>query len=137
MFKSKILYKMKIRDHGIYPLLMQKSYPKLFLGIKMISADPFSICFAGSICDKSGILMLTKIFLLPSNSQKIIFENLLSDVRFYTLAFETSLLLKTAITLISLGICWVFFMYFQVFKYHPQPVSTPNLLVRDWGTMTD
>ena len=42
MSESRILHKIKIHYHGLSPLLMQNSYFKLILAIKMLSVDRFS-----------------------------------------------------------------------------------------------
>ena len=46
MFKSRILHKKKIYDHELSPLLMQNSYSKLVLALKMLS---ISKLFAGLV----------------------------------------------------------------------------------------
>ena len=73
-----ILHKMKICDHGLSLLLMQNSYSKLILAVKMLSADRFTRFL-------QVLFPQIVIFFLPSNNQKILSLNSLSYVRFYTL----------------------------------------------------
>ena len=42
MFKSKLLPKTKIYDHGLFPLLMKTHYSKFILAIKTLIFDGFS-----------------------------------------------------------------------------------------------
>ena len=42
LFKSEMLLKLNVYDHGLFPLPMRNPYSKLILGIKSLFVDRFS-----------------------------------------------------------------------------------------------
>ena len=69
VFKSKLLHKTKIYDHGLSPLLMQNPYSKFILFIKTSFFDRFSKLLQ-VLLRQIKIQILVRIFFLTSSSQR-------------------------------------------------------------------
>ena len=84
MFKSKLLQKTNIYNHGLPPLLMQNPYSKFILAIKTLIFDRFSKLLQALLRQIETQMLNKKYFSCPQQL-KILTKKSLSEGSFYTI----------------------------------------------------